>query len=363
MNGKFSEILEWFRENERRLAPVAFLAGFVWDSLTLRRVDLLYDNLVFIFYLLVAGAGILLVNLYREGKLRSGFLERYGEFIPLPVQFAFGGLFSGFFIFYSRSGTFVGSWPFLLLLGLLLVGNEFFRKRYLRLAFQAVIYFIAVFSYAALILPAILGRMGPDIFLLSGAVSLVFIAGFLFLVSRISRNKFSESWKSAWAGIAAIYFLLNFLYFTALIPPIPLSLKEIGVYHSVKRIGDLYEVRFEPAPRYMFWREESRVFRRAAQEPVYVFSSVFAPTRLSVRIFHRWSYFDQEKNAWVSTDRLSFPISGGRDGGYRGWTLKQNIFPGRWRVDVETERGELLGRVNLEVVEVSESPELKTATR
>lgn len=356
-------ILVWVKKYERYLSQLVFFAGFMWDSLTLTRVDLLYDNIIFIFYLLVAGAGILFVNSYRTGKIRLWFLEPYAEFISFPVQFAFGGLFSGFFIFYSRSGTVAGSWPFLLFLAVILVGNEFFRKRYLRLTFQTSVYFLAIFSYAVFILPVVLGKMGPQIFLLSGAASIFLIAAFILLVSRISRTAFAESRKDVFGSVAAIYLLLNLLYFASLIPPIPLSLKEIGVYHSVRRAGDLYELKFEPAPWYVFWREESRIFHRAPGEPVYVYSAVFSPTRLNVSIFHRWSYYDAERGRWISTDRISYPIFGGRDGGYRGFTLKGNLTPGLWRVDVETGRGELLGRVKFEVVEASEPSKLETAVR
>ncbi len=42
--------------------------------------------------------------------------------------------------------------------------------------------------------------------------------------------------------------------------------------------------------------------------------------------------------------RVSFPINGGRDGGYRGYTIKRNPIAGEWRVDFATADGHLLGR-------------------
>ena len=44
-------------------------------------------------------------------------------------------------------------------------------------------------------------------------------------------------------------------------------------------------------------------------------------------------------------------ISGGREGGYRGYTIKQRVMPGDWRVDAETAEGRIIGRVSFRVEE------------
>ena len=41
-------------------------------------------------------------------------------------------------------------------------------------------------------------------------------------------------------------------------------------------------------------------------------------------------------------------IAGGRDGGYRGYSLT-TVNSGNWRVNIETERGQLIGRVKFKV--------------
>jgi hypothetical protein len=51
------------------------------------------------------------------------------------------------------------------------------------------------------------------------------------------------------------------------------------------------------------------------------------------------------------------PVSGGREGGYRGSTVKQRVAPGDWRVDLETAHGQIIGRVSFRVEEAgAESP-------
>ena len=43
-------------------------------------------------------------------------------------------------------------------------------------------------------------------------------------------------------------------------------------------------------------------------------------------------------------------IEGGRDGGYRGYSIKTNLPDGEWRCVVETEKGLVVGEVYFSVV-------------
>src|SRR3989344_5404360 len=167
----FEYLTERYEKYEHHLSSVAFLFGFLWDNIMLTRIDLLLDNIVLSSYIIIAGIAIVVLNAHNAGRLRHPRIETHAPFLlPLLMQFAFGGLFSGFFIFYSRSGALATSIPFLIFLAALLVGNEFFRKRYSRFVFHISVFFIALFSYAIFFIPVILGKMGPRVFLLSGLV-------------------------------------------------------------------------------------------------------------------------------------------------------------------------------------------------
>lgn len=347
---------------ERRLSTIAFLFGFVWDNLTLTRIDLRYDNIVLLTHLTIAGAVVLVLGAITSGRLR--FLHAWREFVPLLMQFSFGALFSGFFVFYWRGGSFYASWPFIVLLVGLLVGNEFFRERYTRLSFHMSVYFTALFLYLVFALPVAFGKMGDLMFILSGVVALAISGIFITFLSRFRPPlQAGENRAGLIGSIASLYILFNVLYFLNIIPPLPLSLKELGVHHSVIRTAEGYEVQFEPAPRYSMFQKESSIFHRVPRGPVYAYSAVFAPTRISTEILHRWSFYDETRGEWIIRDIISFPISGGRDGGYRGYTVKTNVGPGDWRVDVITERGQLLGRHNFEIVETDAPPSLRTELR
>jgi hypothetical protein len=79
-----------------------------------------------------------------------------------------------------------------------------------------------------------------------------------------------------------------------------------------------------------------------------------------VPVHHVWSR--KTPSGWVRTDRIAFQIAGGRQGGYRGYTVKSGVVPGEWRVEVETETGQTLGRIDFTVCE-SPNPHPPLETR
>ncbi len=74
----------------------------------------------------------------------------------------------------------------------------------------------------------------------------------------------------------------------------------------------------------------------AAGQPLYAYTAVFAPVKLSTRITHSWQHYDAKRKRWVAVSNVSYPINGGRDGGYRGYTIKSHPDTGEWRVDFAT---------------------------
>ena len=355
-------LVYWYERYERRVSLLAFLTGFIVDNLTLTRIDLPFDNLVLLFHLSVVSLGILIVNLYDSGVWQGKFVSYLRPFAPFLIQFSFGGLFSGFFVFYTRSASWASSWLFLLVLGGLLIGNEFLRNRYLELNFHMSILFLGLFSYMIFIVPVLVGKMGGGVFLLSGIFSLLFILGFIYILQCLIPARISGAKQLLVKSIGGIFVAMNVLYFFNIIPPIPLSLKEAGVYHGVTHTpGGEYRADLE---RRSWWDrfETYPVIHIVRGQPVYVFTAVFAPTRLTTNIAHRWEYYNEDKNEWIVTSRIEFPVRGGRDEGYRGYSVKTNITPGFWRVYVETPRGQVLGRVQFRVEEVSASPPLENKT-
>lgn len=190
--------------------------------------------------------------------------------------------------------------------------------------------------------------MGDDVFLYSGVVALILMALFLGFLSVIGYHRVKESLQPISIGVLAVYGLIMTLYFSNILPPIPLALKDIGVYHTLARADGEYVAVEETQPWYA--RLTGVTVHAEAGDALFVYSSVFAPTRFAASIIHEWQYFDNTKGQWVTAATIPFPISGGRDGGYRGYSEKSLLTPGKWRVNVETARGQLIGRETFTVV-------------
>jgi len=198
------------------------------------------------------------------------------------MQYAFGGLFSGYIIFYTRSASATVSWLFITILVLLWLGNERFRGRYKALGFQLGIFYLAIFSYAVFLIPLLLRRMGSSIFFLSGVFSLLVIFAFIWILTKINYETIYTKRNRLKFIITVIFLAFNFLYFTNIIPPIPLSVTDSGVYHQAIRTGDTYFLSKEDVPWWRFWaRDEIHIGKG---DPLYTFASIFAPTKFNEEI-------------------------------------------------------------------------------
>lgn len=353
---------EFIKAHERWFSWGAFLTGFTWDNITLNRIDQLYDIFVLVGLLCIATFGILTLNRLEEKKFTSRYYVSVAPFIPLVIQFSLGGLFSGLFVFYSRSGDLVSALPFLIILVGLLIGNEFLRHRHAGITIQLTIYYIALLSLTVLLVPVLVGDMGPVIFLISGGISLVLIVSVWWLFMRFAPRRFHAAQKNIIVSTVTVLLIFNGLYFTNIIPPIPLSMKELGIYHSVVREGSEYIVRYEPGYWWEFWKTSDRMFHYKQGDSLYCFASVFAPTALDTKIVHHWMY-KNAKGEWESRGKIPYAISGGRDQGFRGFTVKNPSELGRWRCQVETLRGQVIGRVRVDVAKADGSVDLITEIR
>jgi len=345
---------------ERRIAAGALIFGFILDSWLLNRPDQLLDNVILLSHLTIAGGVILLLSM-RASRGRAE--SRFALFLPVVLQFSFGSLASGLLVLYFRSGTVAQSLIFFLILGGLLVGNEFLKSRYAQFRFNIAIFYLLLFSYVALTTPVLLRAIGPWVFVLSGILSLALIAGYLWVLVLCARKEMVRHVGPAAGIIGLIFFFFHVFYFMNIIPPVPLAMRDIGIYHSVLKRSDYsYLALYEPSPFYKFWRNTSATYTLGSTNSAFCFSSVFAPADLEAPIYHKWQYQNPKSGEWEVRSRVSFSISGGREDGYRGYTVKTALIPGRWRCDVETAGGALIGRTTFTAVADTETPELSQKT-
>lgn len=349
----------FIHKHERVFLPLFLFLGFIVDTLTLTRVDKIFDNILLSFYILLLAVTILLTY-SKERLYHSKLYIKYNTWLPYIMQYAFGGLFSGLVIFYSKSASIFTSFPFLIILVTLLIGNEFFNKKWPKITFQILMFYIALLSYCILIVPIILNTINMGTFLLGNILSLILISIYIFILNIYIPKYFKAHKKMVTNIVVSVFVLFNIMYFANIIPPIPLSLQDGGIYHSVIKndTGD-YIVQDEDRSILSFFRSFNPIFHRVSGETIYAFSSVFAPTDFKNTIYHEWSYYDKIKKDWIQTDRVPIKLSGGREKGFRGYSFKNALTEGLWKVTIETESGQRIGRLNFTIENSLTRPKLK----
>jgi hypothetical protein len=233
--------------------------------------------------------------------------------------------------------------------GLLLV-NELPVFRRLGPVVVYALYSFCLTSYFAYLYPVLIGRLRWWMFVLAVATALapLLLLGRVHLrVTGDRRRVFRHALLPSLGTQAALLalFLLRWL------PPVPLSLMEIGIYHGVTRdASGSYQLSRQAAPWWKPWAIDDTDFTARAGDRVYCFFRVFAPVRFEDDVRVRWSYRDPGRG-WLPSDAVPIAVRGGRERGFTGYAYKQNWRPGQWRVAVETADGREIGRRDFSVRE------------
>ena len=339
-------------ENNKRYVPATFfLGGVAWDSATLNRIDAWFDSFMLLSYLIILGVTIVLAILVHNDRLSNPFFEKHKQWFAPAIQFFLGALFSAYFVFYLQSTSFrSGSIVFIILLISLLIANEFLQNKLLNTYLLFTLYFFVCVSFFTFFIPVITKQMGYGVFLLSCILGLVITSFMLLILHRRQAFEIATPIKRSFTIIVTLSVLLNIFYLLNWIPPVPLSMKEGNIYRNVQRIDDTYQLSYAKPPWHKFWVKSDRTFYYTEGDTVFCFSAIFAPTNLKSDIFHIWQYYDEGEKEWIESDNIQVDISGGRDGGYRTFTRKRYVQPGKWRVDIRTQRKQILGRIPFTVV-------------
>lgn len=353
-----------FIRKHSKYAPILFfIGGFIFDTLTLGRIDRTYDLTVLCLHMTSLSITLYLYNLADDGKWKDTFLARYEEYLPLAIQFFFGGLSSAYVIYFSRSVSLSKTASFFIILVLLLIANEFLKKRISNKYLQFGVYYFISFTFFTFMIPVFLKELNTNIFLISGGVSLVSTLVLLTIIYSKSPSTRKEIKLGKMVFIIiAIYGIINLFYFLKLIPPVPLALDKGIVAHKVIQRNGNYEVTYESEDSYIFWRKHKLEFSYSPDQPVYIFSSIFAPTDLKKSIFHRWRRYNEKTKEWVTVEDIGYDITGGRDGGFRGYTYKTNVSAGDWEVQVLTEEEQVLGVISFKIKPITNQKKLRLKT-
>ena len=368
-----TRIRNWLKRYERPISSISLVGGFVFDAVTLRHVDAFWENIWVVGHLLIVGICIVLLNranskmsnnedvpnIHAIASTRATDPGTYHFWLVNILQFFFGGILSTYLVFYFRSGSIAVDWPFLLILALAFWANESFKKHYVRMSLQITLFYMSILAFAIFIIPVLIHQIGTWVFILSGIVSLVVIYFFLRIIKFFAPYSFSRERGVTLFLIGIVFVIVNVLYITNIIPPIPLSLKDAGVYHSLikNKEGD-YVVTAEP----WSWKNLLTFYddiHLTADQNVYVYASVYAPSFLNTTIVHHYEWYDDATSTWIDKGSIPISIVGGRENGFRTYSYKTHPSPGQWKVSVETQNGLVIGMVQFNVVD-SEAGNLDT---
>jgi uncharacterized membrane protein len=356
----FARVRGWYKKFERPISSLSLIGGFVFDALTLKRVDMFWENFWIVAHLAIVAACILVLNIKENEGSAEADPEKLHFWLVNILQFFFGGLLSTYLVFYFRSGTIAASWPFFVILAATFIANESLKRHYARLTFQISVLYLSILLFSIYLVPVVVHTIGPGVFILSGLVSIMAIALFIFILKISAREKFVKSRWFLYLAIGGIFAGMNALYFFNLIPPIPLSLKDAGIYQifTVNAPGN-YTAGHEDQG-FLNFLHTSDDLHVTAGEAIYAYSAIFSPTSFSLNIIHEWQYYDQKTGTWITRGKIHLSVIGGSDGGYRTFSIEDGLTPGKWRVNVETSRGEIIGRMIFNVIIATSTPTLQT---
>jgi hypothetical protein len=353
----------YFKQNERAVAVAFFAAGFLFDMFTVGRIDSWATIGQQAVYLALIMA-VLLQLFYEQGqpapdpaalpRMRRWVYEYRGA----AVHFLLGALLSLYAIFFFKSSSLAVSFAFLGFLVLLLLANESRRFKALGLPFKFALLALCFLCFFAMLLPVLAGSIGLAMFLASMLAGSLPLAGAAWHIRRSSPERFALARRQILVPLGCV--LAGFLgfYLFRLIPPVPLSIPFIGVYHSVERTAEGYRLTHE-REWWRFWHHGDQAFRAQPGDKVYVFFRIFSPSRFADQVQVRWYWrAGGGIGGWALQDTIPIGILGGREQGFRGYGFKSNYQPGSWKVQVETTDGREIGRIYFDLELAAQSPRM-----
>ncbi len=350
-----------FKERHHIAFEVAFFfAGFLFDVVLLHRIDstplLIHQGLY-----LVLSSGLIFWDhrLSVTGKEPGGILGKIASYRLWVMHFFLGTLLNAFMVFYFRASSGILAFLFLIALSVLIVANELPRFRQQGPIVRVMLLSFAVTSYLAYLLPVLWGRLHPWQYVVSVFVGSAATFGLWKLFTYFTRDP-NWTFRRAVAPGLAMQGTLLFLYLVNAIPPVPLSLKHIGIYTQVNPVKDEqghrhYELAYQPAPKWEFWRQTNDTFVSQTGEKAYAFVRIFAPARFQDQVRFAWDYDDPDKGWTQRGSPYATALSGGNEEGFRTFAYSTMGRAGTYRVRVLTVDEREIGRATFTFVE-GESP-------
>jgi len=272
-------------------------------------------------------------DLAAASRLKRGYYEYRGP----AIHFLLGALLSAYTLFFFKSSSLLVSFGFLAVLALLLVANELPRFKALGLPFKFALLGLCWLAYFAYVLPVFIGQTGLFVFLASMAVGCIPFLMVGFYLTKEQKQK-------VFVPLGAMLIVFLGFYLFRLIPPVPLSIPFMGVYHGVERTEAGYRLTHE-RPFWRIWHNGDQWFYAQPGDRVHVYFRIFSRAGSS-----------RYQRIWTLHDTIPIKIVGGREQGFRGYGTKTNYQAGSWKVQIETSDEREIGRIYFKLESATQAP-------
>jgi len=357
--GRVDRLKLYYERNEQKIAIFAFVGGFLFDILTVERIDSWFTIGQQILYLTVITVALMQMFLEQAGpplELDKMFAVKrwYYRYRTAILHFFLGTLLNLYAIFFFKSSSLLVSFSFLGVLVVLLIANESPRLKALGMSFKFVLLSLCFLSFFALVIPIFIGSIGLGVFLLSILFGCLPLIGVAWWIGARSPDLFQRARKQILVPLGIVLAGLLTFYLFRLTPPVPLSIPFMGVYHAVDRTEEGYQLSHERS-WWRIWHNGDQRFFAQGGDKVYVFFRIFSPSRFSDQVQMRW-YWKDGNGRWKLQDSIPIKIIGGREQGFRGYGVKSNYEFGDWKVQVQTNDGREIGRIYFKIESSPEGP-------
>ncbi|NCO04671.1 MAG: DUF2914 domain-containing protein [Candidatus Magasanikbacteria bacterium] len=339
----YKKIKHIYDAYEGFIIPSVLVLGFIIDVITFNTINLETALIILGVYLFVTAGTMYGITIYdHKYTTHTAIIARYARIVAaILMQFSIGALLSATLIFYSFGSAFSSSWPVIVFFIVLIIANERHKYLFQNLVVQIATLFLLMFVYGALILPVFFNTIATWVFMSAGLGALVATAGYYYAL-KAALPAVKEKKNKILFFVSLIYVLFNILYLTNVIPPVPLAIRESGIYHNITKEDQGYLVTRE---KQSIWQKiiPGTTIHIEKGKPVYAYMAIFAPQETSTQIIHEWQYFNPHTKKWEIRSKLPFTISGGRKEGFRGYSFKTQTAEGKWRIVTKLSNGQILG--------------------
>lgn len=339
---KFEDIREKLRPLVKRWAPPsAFVGGFLFDVVTIGR-EVSTVNLI----ILSVYAGVVYLGLWLRNQ---GLSEKVTRVITFVLHFALGAVFSALVVLYFKSTGSIATFLVVAALAAAMVANEILQHRDDQRELIWGVYAVSLVMLFNFVIPHLAKSVSAWWFLVSTMMGLGAIWGLRYMVKAPLKSV-----RMATSLVA----VLVVLFFSGLVPPVPLVLENSLEGMNLKKIdtenGREYTIEKEPDSFFESIGLTTRDIAWRPGERLYVLTAISAPRDVEVELEHRW--FQKTEDGWKARDRHVFTIEGGRREGWRWYSYKSHLKrSGRWKVETALKDGAVLGYQKFDIVEVSDA--------